>query len=203
MAEQKSTKLCECGCGLPAPIATETKRKIGHVRGQPIRFRRGHNLRLDERSRFFKHGMKGTPTYRSWMAMNRRCNNPNTKDYPNYGGRGIRICDRWSGKSGFENFLADMGERPEGKTLDRHPNNDGHYEPGNCRWASKARQSFNKRTNRLLTHDGRTMPLLKWSKETGLSKSAIEGRLKLGWSIADALTLPPYARYSQSMTPAK
>jgi hypothetical protein len=84
-----------------------------------------------------------SPTQRSWRSMMTRCYNQNYDAYPRYGGRGIRVCERWQK---FENFLADMSERPAGKTLDRYPNNDGNYEPGNCRWATASEQSTNRRS---------------------------------------------------------
>jgi hypothetical protein len=91
------------------------------------------------------HARKGkqTGTYLSWKEMKKRCANPNQKYWKNYGGRGIRVCDRWL--NSFENFLADMGERPEGTSIDRYPNNDGNYEPGNCRWATRKQQRANRR----------------------------------------------------------
>jgi hypothetical protein len=88
-----------------------------------------------------KHGWIGTPTYRSWNAARNRCNNPTNKDYMNYGARGITMCERWNS---FKNFLADMGEKPAGLTLDRI-NNNGNYEPGNCRWATYSVQNSNQR----------------------------------------------------------
>lgn len=91
------------------------------------------------------HTKSGTqsPTYNSWHAMLSRCYHPSNVSYADYGGRGISVCERWHL---FDNFLADMGERPEGKTLDRYPNNDGNYEPGNCRWATRKEQNANRRT---------------------------------------------------------
>lgn len=82
--------------------------------------------------------------------MQRRCRNPNATRYERYGGRGIKVCERWKGEDGFANFLADMGERPDGKTLDR-VNNDGNYEPSNCRWATPLEQGANKGPSNLTT----------------------------------------------------
>jgi hypothetical protein len=87
-------------------------------------------------------GSIASPTYSSWQAMKSRCLNPQTSSYRNYGGRGIKIYDRWLD---FKNFLADMGERPEGTSLDRFPNKNGNYEPGNCRWATRLEQNRNQR----------------------------------------------------------
>jgi len=92
------------------------------------------------------HGKSGnqSPTYRSWCAMHSRCTNPRQINWPDYGGRGITICERWRGEHGFENFLADLGERPEGQTLERI-NVDGNYQPSNCRWATYTEQRANQR----------------------------------------------------------
>ena len=107
-------------------------------------------LRKEITSEKFKtHGKHGSPTWRSWSSMKSRCTNPNVTQYDLYGGRGIKICDRWDK---FENFLEDMGERPEDKSLDRIDVN-GDYEPKNCRWATKKEQAQNKRQVRMINKD--------------------------------------------------
>jgi len=130
------------------------------------------------------HGMTRCPSWRSWAAMLYRCQDPNNGYY---GGRGIAVCDRW--RESFENFYADMGDKPEGLSLDRI-DNDGNYEPGNCRWATRTEQCNNQRSNRMLVLDGRSQTLAEWSKELGVNVSAIRRRLIRGWSIKDALTTP-------------
>ena len=100
-----------------------------------------------------KHGMSASVTYRSWVSMIRRCTNENAREYSHYGGRGIAVCKRW--RDSFAAFFADMGERPEGMSLDRI-DNDGNYEPGNCRWATAAEQAANRRpTERWACKPGR------------------------------------------------
>jgi hypothetical protein len=134
------------------------------------------------------HGMTDSPTWKSWKSMLDRCYGSSRSDNHIYQGRGITVCDRW--KASFEAFLSDMGERPEGKTLDRYPDNDGNYEPGNVRWATNEEQGRNRRTNRILTHEGRSMCMKDWAIETGIPVTTLCERLRTGWPIELALTRP-------------
>jgi hypothetical protein len=119
-------------------------------------------------------GGKEAPTHYVWRSMRSRCLRPKAKDYANYGGRGITVCDRWV--HSFENFLADMGEKPEGLTLDRRDNN-GPYSPENCRWATSAEQQNNKRTNRKYVSGEHTSTLTEWAKQLGISKELAYWRM--------------------------
>ena len=123
---------------------------------------------------------KMTPTYRSWQLMQRRCSNPNSEDYADYGGAGISICERWLS---FENFFADMGERPVGTTLDRYPNGSGNYEPENCRWATASEQAINRKSTRWIEHDGRRLCLKQWAEELGVDRGTIANRLARGKGV--------------------
>lgn len=118
---------CQCDCGTVRIIKTRDLRS-------------GQSSRCD-RCRATTHGLSNTNTYRIWQGMIYRCKNPNYKNYKYYGGRGITVCERWHK---FENFFQDMGERPKGLSIDRI-NNNGNYEPGNCRWATVKEQTSNQR----------------------------------------------------------
>ena len=111
--------------------------------------------------------------------MRARCRNPNDTSFRDYGGRGIRVCDRWED---FASFFEDMGERPEGMTIDRIDVN-GHYEPGNCRWADDITQANNKRSNVRITRDGVSKTLQEWADATGIKRETIRWRLRQGWPI--------------------
>ena len=119
-----------------------------------------------------------------------RCNNLKDQHYSTYGGRGIKVCKRWSGNDGFINFVEDMGEKPKGKSIDRI-DNDGGYTPENCRWVTRQRQSNNMASNHLVTFNGRTQTLMDWSRETGIPHSTLWKRLKEGWTEEEALTIKP------------
>jgi hypothetical protein len=135
-----------------------------------------------------KHGYFGTPTYRSWESMKRRCNNPKSNRYHVYGGRGITYDPRWED---FCAFLLDMGERPEGRTLERN-NCNLPYDKDNCCWATAEEQANNTRHNVTLTFQGKTQTISQWTRELGFPVGVISMRLnRLGWSIEEALTVIP------------
>lgn len=137
-----------------------------------------------------------SPEYLSWDAMVMRCTNPRHKSWERYGGRGISVCDRWRD---FQSFLADMGPRPSGTSLDRI-NNDGNYEPGNCRWVDAKTQGRNRRNNRLVTIDGATKTMAEWVVEIGISDSALSHRLRAWGPTARVLTpaMPPHLRRTRA-----
>ena len=132
-------------------------------------------------------GENKSPTWRSWRAMKQRCLYPKAMNYPDYGGRGITVCQRWMK---FDNFLSDMGERPDGTTIDRIDSN-GNYEPSNCRWSTSKMQNANRKNSKLFTLNGKTQCLPDWARDAGLSEGGLRARLKKGMSLADAIDHPP------------
>jgi hypothetical protein len=186
---------CQCACGLVKDVVVAhlvrgrsracqscaaKQGAIGRAKSAyrgtpPINLQHGHALSGAQ-----------SPTYRSWQAMLARCENPQHSHWHWYGGRGVTVCEHWHD---FTNFLADMGERPPGKTLDRKENALG-YCPDNCRWATRKEQQRNRTRNRLITFGGMTHPLVVWTEITGLSWVCLRWRLDHGWSIEDALTIP-------------
>jgi hypothetical protein len=135
-----------------------------------------------------RHGLSYTPEYRAWQTARLRCTSPTAKAYANYGGRGIRMCDRWLNNPAA--FLADMGKKPSPvHELDRI-NNDGHYEPGNCRWVLRKVNDRNRRSNLRLTFMGETHALAEWCERMKLPRDTVHKRLKSGWAVDAALTTP-------------
>lgn len=119
--------------------------------------------------------------------MLQRCRNSNGPAYKRYGGRGIFVCNEWVL---FENFLADMGQRPSNDYTLERINNDGPYAPENCRWATYKEQANNRRSNRILTFNGYSKTIAEWGRELNVSERKIEQRLDRGWSVEEALMLP-------------
>lgn len=127
-----------------------------------------------------KHNAVGTREYVTYNAMKSRCYNPKDKRYPRYGGRGIAICDRWM--ESFNNFLADMGKKPSHDHSIERLDGDKGYEPGNCVWATRFEQANNRSNNTRIEIDGRTQNINQWSKESGVNRTVILGRMKRGIS---------------------
>lgn len=132
-----------------------------------------------------------TTEYKSWSGMKERCYNKNNNNYPDWGGRGITVCDRWL--HSFNNFLEDMGKKPTTKHSIDRINNDGNYEPSNCRWAEKKQQQNNTRYNKMVTYNGKTQSLASWTNELGLVYHLIQSRMVKGWTAEQAFTLPKFA----------
>lgn len=134
------------------------------------------------------HGLCYTPEYATWERIRIRCFDKNCRDYVNYGGRGITVCARWLRSPAT--FVKDMGPRPTPKhSLDRI-NNEGHYEPSNCRWATSTEQARNRRTSRYYTYNGETKTLPEWAEISGVQMHTIWFRIKRQWSIGEAIFTP-------------
>lgn len=163
--------LCKCDCG-NEKITNTYSLTSNHCKSCGC-------LQIDKiREQGFRNATHGcnrvknqTTEYGSWSDMRTRCYNPNNKNYPNYGGRGITICDQW--RYSFETFLADMGLKPSKKhTLDRIKVN-GNYEPSNCRWATRKEQNRNTRANHYITYNGKTQCIADWAEEFGMKDTKL------------------------------
>ena len=170
--------LFRCDCGNEKVISA-SKVKSSHTKSCGCLINEG----LIKRSR--THGMAHTKEYNSWASMKARCLNKKNPNYKNYGGRGITVCNRWMK---FENFYADMGKRPKGKSIDRINNDKGYYKE-NCRWATRKEQNNNTRGNHLLTYKNRTQTVTQWISEIGINHSTFYSRLRYGWLVERALKI--------------
>ena len=171
--------MCVCDCGKQSSVPTGRLRS-GNTRSCGCRKREvlGASTTV--------HGMHGTRTYRIWKAMLTRCRNPRAKQYKDYGGRGITVCIRWET---FANFLADMGEAPLDGSIERIDNEKG-YASENCRWATRAEQNRNARSNIRVTIGRETRVVAEWARMHGIRKSVAYARIARGWSLVDACTRP-------------
>lgn len=133
------------------------------------------------------HGRSNSREWRAWSSMKKRCYKPTATHYDRYGGRGIRVCDRWL--NSFEHFLADMGFCPVGHAIERI-DNDGAYCKENCVWATMTAQCRNRSSNRKITWRGETRLLVEWAAITGIQRLTIHARLKRGWTVDEALERP-------------
>jgi hypothetical protein len=170
---------CRCDCGATT-VARACSLKKGATKSC------GCLNQEWRRQRCTKHGGWKRPEYGAWQHMRMRCVNPNEPYYERYGGRGIRVCDRWA--DDFGAFIADMGPRPTPQHSIERINNDGHYEPKNCRWATPREQSLNTSRNRWLEHDGIRLTVPDWAKRIGVNEKTIRNRLRDGWPIATVLS---------------
>ena len=178
--------LCECGqttSTTPSNLANGRTQSCGCMQKE---------MRASIGLRATTHGSSDDLTWRRWRSMKARCELPNTKSFPRYGGRGITVCERWQD---YTNFLSDMGPCPHaGMTLDRIDTN-GNYSPENCRWADRTTQNRNTSRNHLLTHDGKTICVAEWAETLGINVRTILSRLAKG--EAPALALRPVQRAQQ------
>ncbi len=177
--EGGSRWLCQCDCGNTTLVA-------GAALG--ARVNSCGCWRRDRAAKARTHGLSKSGEYQIYQAAKKRCSNPNDSHFELYGGRGIEF--RFED---FPQFLVELGPRPSDyHSVDRIDNN-GHYEPGNVRWATASEQSRNKRNARLLTFQGRTQCVLDWAIETGMGESTIRCRIdRLGWSVEEALSTPSH-----------
>lgn len=138
-----------------------------------------------------KHGLGKHPAYACWRTMLKRCYDPNWFAYRYYGARGVGVCARWrvgeNGQHPLACFIADMGERPRGHSLDRKDSNKD-YSPDNCRWANQREQCNNTRSNRRITFEGKTFTLAQWARFTGVPYKILHSRLRRGTPFAQAIT---------------
>lgn len=157
-----------------------------------IELERRRKIGLSKLVHGFAVAAKGTPehrTFRVWCTMRQRCLDPNSKSYARYGGRGIKVCPEWGD---FLMFLADMGLAPAGKQIDRI-DNDGDYEPRNCRWATRQEQARNRRTSHILSINGQDRTLAEWADISGVASSTIRARIRYGMK-GEALISPTDGR---------
>ena len=179
---------CVCDCGTQKTVLAGSLRKQISV-----------SCGCYSADRTRKHGMEGTATYNCWANLLTRCRNVHNRQYNDYGGRGISVCERWHS---FENFLADMGEKPEGFSIDRI-NNDGDYEPGNCRWASYRQQINNRRNTPMVMYQGETMAVSFLADKVGIRRKLLLDRIRRGLSIEDAISPIRSGRYGQTSKAVK
>ena len=175
----------QCDCGNIVDVALPSVKKGDTKSCGCFKLKHSHSV-----------GGVTSSTYICWRNMKSRCVNPNSKAFPYYGGRGIKVCDRWL--ESFANFLEDMGVRPEGKTIDRIDSN-GNYEPGNCKWSTVREQQNNRRITLSLTYNGITKTLSHWAEEYGMSLDVLYKRVTVHkWSAEKALETPCKKRKSKN-----
>ncbi len=194
---------CLCDCGQHTV-----------VRGNSLRYGLtkscgclGDESRSSKENKHRTHGMTDTPEYRAWRHIIYRCTKPSSKYYIHYGARGISVCSRWmfgaANTDAFECFFADMGPRPSPRHSIDRIDNDGNYEPENCRWTTQDIQANNRRNTTLITINGATKPLATWAREYGIPASKLRDRMRSGWDPLSALEAGPILKFGPRSADSK
>ena len=173
--------LCKCDCGKDSTIASTSL-----VQGNQVSC---GCLKNEKASlRWKTHGMRHFPEYHVWCGIKERCNNPKSNCYERYGGRGIKVCERW--QSSFVSFFSDMGTRPSPTHTIERKNNAAGYSPDNCVWATSKEQAENRRSNIKLSFAGETKTIAQWAIDLGICAGTIYYRVHHGWTQEEALSIP-------------
>ena len=172
----KTHWVCECSCGVEKTVSTYDLRS-GSVQ----------SCGCLHKDIVTTHNKSNSRSYNAWASMKKRCNNPSHKSWDSYGGRGIVVCDRWL--ESFENFYADMGEPPEGMSLERK-NNDLGYSPDNCKWATLVEQQNNRRVNVFIEFEGEHLTVAQLARKYSIDVRLLRKRIQAGWNIYDAIHTP-------------
>lgn len=173
---QKRVWNCTCSCGNQVSVTT-TQLRLGKTQSCGC-------LKTDTHT---KHGDIASLEYHAWRSMRSRCTNESNRHYANYGGRGIKVCQRWEV---YENFLSDMGRKPtKTHSLERN-DNDGDYTPENCKWATKSEQTRNRSVSVWIEYGGKKMLVQDWATELGLPYTTLYSRIRNGWTVERAFNTP-------------
>jgi hypothetical protein len=173
--------LCRCDCGVEKEIRLALLRN-GHTKSCGC-LKRDHLISMT-----YKNGQSRTKLYSIWRSMKQRCLNSNSQAYDYYGGRGIKVCEEWMDFEIFQNWAVNNGYK-EGLTIERI-DNDGNYEPSNCKWIPQSKQSNNTRRNRVISYKNKQQNLKQWSEELKINRHTLFGRLKRGWTVPKAFETP-------------
>lgn len=178
--------ICRCDCGKVKSVFENNLKK-----GISKSCRCKSNIEMSQR--FTTHGSTKTRLYSVWFGMKRRCNDPKIPNYKSYGGRGITVCDEWLDFAKFKEWAISTGydeNAPFGQCTIERIDVNGNYEPDNCTWKNMKEQGNNRRTNKLLTYNGKTQSISEWTDEMGYARHIIKNRLRRGWSVERAITTP-------------
>lgn len=174
--------LCRCSCGVEREV------DAGKLRSGRSTCCKSCAAKSPDRITNLRHGMSKSSEYSAYRSMIKRCKNPEYHNYKDYGARGINVCSRW--QESFESFINDMGLKPSREHSIDRVDNDGNYEPGNCRWALPVEQQANRRVTRKVVFGGEEVPVSILEKQAGLAKGVLSSRLDMGWSLERALSEP-------------